>query len=157
MASQSIEHRVHIAAPPAAVWATIADTRRYAEWVVNTLEVVRASSDVADAGVTYEERNRIAGPLTGGSSWRVASCEPPRHAVHDGEGIWIAKSMRLEMTVEPDGEGTAYTHHFSYEPALGPLGRLVNLALRPSLARDMRRTIERLKTLCETEAAAQPT
>jgi uncharacterized protein YndB with AHSA1/START domain len=152
MAKQVIEHSAHISAPPAQVWQTIADTRRYPEWVMNTLEVVTASSEVADAGVTYTERNRIAGPLTGGSSWRVTSCDPPRHAVHDGDGIWIAKSMRLEMTVEPDGQGTAYTHRFSYEPALGPLGPLVNLGLRPSLSGDMRRTVERLKVLCEAEA-----
>ena len=152
MAVDVIEHCAHIAAPPAQVWATIADTRRYPEWVVNTLEVVTASSDVADAGVTYTERNRIAGPLTGGSTWVVSACEPPRRAVHDGAGIWVAKDMRLELTVEPDGEGTAYTHRFSYEPALGPLGRLVNLGLKPSLNGDMRRSVERLKALCESEA-----
>lgn len=154
MAVQTIEHRAHIAAPAAQVWATITDTRRFAEWVVNTLEVVTASSDVADTGVTYTERNRIAGPLTGGSSWVVSACEPPRHTVHDGEGIWIAKHMRLEMTVEPDGEGTALTHRFSYEPALGPLGKLLNLGLKPSLNGDMRRSVEHLRALCEDEARA---
>ena len=154
MTVQVIEHRVHIAAPLAQVWATISDTRRYAEWVPNTLEVVTASSDVADLGVTYTERNRIAGPLTGGSSWRVTACEAPRHAIHDGEGIWVAKSMRLEMTVEPDGEGTTYTHTFSYEPGLGPLGPLVNLGLKPSLTGDIRRTAESLKALCESEVPA---
>ena len=154
MTVQVIEHRVHIAAPPAQVWATIADTRRYAEFVPNTLEVVTASSDVADLGVTYTERNRIAGPLTGRSSWRVTACEAPRHAIHDGEGIWAAKSMQLEMTVEPDGEGTAYTLTFRYEPGLGPLGPLLNLGLKPSLNGDMRRTAEQLKALCESEAPA---
>ena len=152
MAVQVIEQRVHIAAPPAQVWATIADTRRYAEWVPNTLEVVTASSEVADLGVTYTERNRIAGPLTGSSSWRVTVCEPPRHAIHDGEGIWIAGALRLEMTVEDDADGAAYTHRLSYEPGLGPLGPLVNLGLKPSLTGDIRRTAERLKALCESEA-----
>ena len=154
MALQTLEHHAHIAVPPDRVWSTIADTRRYAEWVVNTIAVVTASSNVADVGVTYEERNRILGPLTGGSSWRVVVCDAPRHAVHDGEGIWIAKSMRLDMSVEPDGVGTRYTHRFSYEPALGPLGPLVNLGLRPSLNGDMRRTVARLKELCEREHQA---
>ena len=113
--------------------------------------MVTASSEVADAGVTYTERNRIAGPLTGGSSWRVTACEPPRHAIHDGEGIWIAGPMRLEMTVEPDGDGSAYTHRFSYEPGLGPLGPLVKLCLNPSLTGDIRRAAEGLKALCESE------
>ena len=62
--------------------------------------------------------------------------------------------MTLEMTVEPDGDGTRYTHRFSYEPALGPLGPLVNLGLKPSLNGDIRRTVEALKALCEREVAA---
>jgi uncharacterized protein YndB with AHSA1/START domain len=142
----------HIAAPPEQVWATINDTRRFAEWVVNTLEVTRADSDVADAGVTYDERNRIAGPLTGTSRWVVAASEPPRHTVHTGEGIWLAGAMRLEMTVEPEGDATRYLHEFFFEPGLGPLGPLVNLALKPSIGRDMHRSVQTLRELCEREA-----
>ena len=153
MAETVIEHVLTIAAPPAQVWATISDTRRYAEWVPNTLEVVTASCETADVGVTYSERNRIAGPLTGGSSWRVTAVDPGRSTVHEGEGIWIAKTMRLEMEVAPDGEGTRYTHRFVYEPALGPLGPLVNVGLKPSLRGDMRRAAENLQRLCEREAA----
>lgn len=152
MAETRIAIQQHIAAPPAQVWATINDTRRFAAWVVNTLEVTRADSDSADAGVTYDERNRIAGPLTGGSRWVVASSEPPRHTVHTGEGIWLAGPMRLEMTVEPDGEGTRYLHEFFYAPGLGSLGPLVNLALKPSISRDMRRSVQLLRELCEREA-----
>ena len=154
MSETTITIEQHIAAPPAQVWATIADTRRYAEWVVNTLEVTRADSEQADAGVTYDERNRIAGPLTGHSRWVVASAQAPRHTVHTGEGIWLAGAMRLEMTVEPDGDGTRYLHVFSYEPGLGPLAPLVDLALKPSIGRDMRRSVQTLREICEREAAA---
>lgn len=152
MSEARIETTVHIAAPPERVWATIVDTRRYAEWVVNTDEVVSASSDVADEGVRYEERNTVAGPVKGRSRWRVESVDPGRGTVHVGEGIAVARWMRLELTVEPDGSGTRYVHGFSYEPALGRLGPVVNSALGPLLARDMRRTAESLKELCEREA-----
>ncbi len=153
MGETKITIEQHIAAPPQQVWATINDTRRFAEWVVNTLEVTRADSERADAGVTYDERNRIAGPLTGSSRWVVASSEPPRRTVHTGEGIWLAGPMRLEMTVEPDGDGTHYLHEFFYEPGLGPLAPLVDLGLRPSISRDMRRSVQALRELCEREAA----
>lgn len=152
MGQTTITIEQHIVAPPERVWATITDTRRFAEWVVNTLEVARADSDSAEAGVTYDERNRIAGPLTGSSRWRVESADAPRRTVHSGEGIWLAGAMRLEITVEPDGDGTRYLHEFSYEPGLGPLGPVVDLALKPSIARDMRRSVQALCEICEREA-----
>ena len=60
--------------------------------------------------------------------------------------------MRLEMTVEPDGDGTRYLHEFSYEPGLGPLAPLVDLGLKPSIGRDMRRSVQTLREICEREA-----
>lgn len=152
MGETTITIEEHIAASPEQVWATITDTRRYAEWVVNTLEVTSADSEVADAGVRYAERNRIAGPLTGASRWVVTSVEAGRRTVHTGEGIWLAGTMRLDMTVEADGAGTRYLHVFTYEPGLGPLGPVVDLGLRPSIARDMRRSVQALRELCEREA-----
>lgn len=151
MGETTIRIEEHIAAPPEQVWATITDTRRYAEWVVNTLEVTSAESETADAGVRYSERNRIAGPLTGGSQWVVTSVDPGHRTVHTGEGIWLAGTMRLDMTVEADGAGTRYLHVFTYEPGLGPLGPLVDLGLRPSIGRDMRRSVRLLRELCERE------
>lgn len=152
MGETTIRIEEHIAAPPERVWAMITDTRRYAEWVVNTLEVTYADSDTADEGVRYEERNRIAGPLTGGSRWVVTSVDPGRSTVHTGDGIWLAGTMTLAMSVEPDGAGTRYGHVFTYEPGLGPLGPVVDLGLRPSIGRDMRASVRRLRELCEDEA-----
>ena len=152
MSETLIEVELTIAVPPRQVWELISDTRRYAEWVVNTDEVLSASSDVADVGVTYEERNTVAGPIKGTSSWRVDSVDPGRHTVHSGTGIVLVKWMKLELTVEPQGEGTRYVHAFRYEPALGPLGPVMNAALKPSISRDMRRTAEALKALCEAQA-----
>lgn len=149
MGDTTITIEEHIAAPPEQVWATITDTRRYAEWVVNTLEVTSADSETADEGVRYTERNRIAGPLTGSSRWEVTSVVPGASTVHTGEGIWLAGTMRLSMSVAPDGAGTRYVHVFTYEPGLGPLGPVVDLGLRPSIDRDMRASVRRLKELCE--------
>ncbi len=153
MSESVIECEARIAAPQASVWALICDTRRYAEWVENTDEVVRASADHAAAGVTYEERNTVAGPLKGSSRWVVDSADAPRHAVHSGEGIAIVKGLRLEMTLEQDGEGTRYLHRLIYTPRLGPLAPLVNLVLRPSVQRATRRSVENLKAICERESA----
>ena len=151
MAVEVIEHRLHINASPASVWAAISDPRRYAEWAVNTLQVLDVSGDLAEAGATYHQRNRIAGPLTGTSRWKVTTFEPPHRAVHRGVGIWVAQWMELEMIVDADGDGTQYTHRFSYEPAFGPAGSLMNVPLKRSVAHDMGRTAQALKALCELE------
>ncbi len=152
MAETLIETVLGIDVSPQRVWATIGDTSRYAEWVVNTEAVVKASAPVARAGVTYEERNTVIGPFTGTTRWHVTAFEPGRRAVHDGEGLTIVRWMRLELIVEPDAGGTRYTQRFSYVPALGPLGPVVNLMLRPSVSRDMHRSAQALKDLCEREA-----
>ena len=150
VAERSIVVELQIAATPEHVWDVISDTRRYAEWVVNTLEVTRADSDVADVGVTYDERNKVAGPYNARSTWKVVESERPRHTVHEGEGIPLASRMVLELTLAPAGEGaTHYTHRFAYEPGLGPLGPLVDVALAPLLRRDMRKSAENLKALIE--------
>ena len=153
MSESVIECIARIDAPVEQVWAMITDTRRYAEWVENTDEVVTASSDEATAGVTYEERNTVAGPLNGRSRWVVDSVDPMRHTVHSGEGIAVVKGMRLEMTLAPDGDGTRYEHRLIYTPALGPLGPVVNLVLRPSVQRATDRGVANLKAICEREAA----
>ena len=76
-----------------------------------------------------------------------------RATVHTGDGIWLAGTMRLSMSVEPDGAGTRYLHVFAYQPGLGPFGPIVDLGLRPSIGRDMRASVRRLRGLCEAEAA----
>ena len=145
-----IVSEIRIDAAPQRVWDLIGSTERYAEWVVNTLAVTRVDSPVADAGVTYDERNRVMGPWTARSSWRVRSADPPRHTIHEGSGIPLAQDLRLEITLAPDGDGTLYRHAISYAPALGALGRLIDAVVAPSLRRDGRRTVERLKALSES-------
>ena len=156
MSESVIECVVHIDAPQDHVWAIISDTRRYAEWVENTDRVVSASSDRADAGVTYEERNTIAGPLKGSSRWVVDVAEAPRHTVHRGEGIAVANGLRLELTLAPEGAGTRYVHRLIYTPAFGPLGPVINLGLKPSVTRATRRSVANLKAICEREVRAAP-
>ena len=154
MAERSIIVTADIGVARSQLWDIVAATRRYSEWVQNTLEVTRVDSEVADPGVTYDERNRIIGPFTARSRWRVQEVQAQERTVHTGEGIALARWMRLELRLEELApRRTRYTHHFSYEPALGPLGPLLNVVLEPSLRRDMRRTVARLKALAEASSA----
>jgi uncharacterized protein YndB with AHSA1/START domain len=142
-----------IAASPERIWDVIGSTRRYAEWVVNTLAVTRVDAAVAEEGVSYDERNRIVGPWTARSTWRVLSADPPRRTVHAGSGIPLAHELELECTLTPVGDGTLYQHVISYRPALGWVGLLINRAVAPSLQRDIRATVAKLKALVEAEVS----
>ncbi len=144
-----IVSEIRIQASPQRVWDLLGSTERYAEWVVNTLAVTRVDSPRADVGVTYDERNRVMGPWTARSTWRVLSADPPRHTIHEGSGIPLAQDLRLECTLTHDGEATSYRHVISYRPAFGALGRVIDAVVAPSLRRDGRRTVERLKALVE--------
>jgi uncharacterized protein YndB with AHSA1/START domain len=145
----SVASEIRIATPCQRVWDIVGATPRYAEWVVNTLAVTRFDNPRAEPGVTYDERNRIVGPWTARSTWRVVSADPPRHTIHEGTGVPLAVDLRLELTLTPEGDATHYRHVISYEPALGWLGRLIDLVVAPSLRRDGRRTVAKLKALAE--------
>ncbi|HEX8855362.1 MAG TPA: SRPBCC family protein [Thermoleophilaceae bacterium] len=141
-----------IQAPPEKVWEVVSATGRYAEWVVNTDEVVRTDNPRGGPDVTYDERNTIAGPWKASTRWRVTEFDPPHRQVHEGEGVAFAKGVRLEIDLAPAGESTEISNTAVYEPKFGPVGALLDKALRPMLERDFRRTMENLKRLVESEA-----
>jgi hypothetical protein len=66
-----------------------AATRRYPEWVANTLAVTRADSESAAPGATYDERNRIIRPWHATSACACLGRRPPRRS--RGTGIAIVK------------------------------------------------------------------
>lgn len=143
---------IRIDASPQRIWDVIGSTERYAEWVVNTLAVTRVDATVADEGVSYDEHNRIMGPWTARSTWRVLSADPPRHTVHAGSGIPLAQDLELECTLTPAGQDTVYRHVISYRPALGAVGLIIDRLVAPSLRRDIRATVAKLKALVEAES-----
>jgi hypothetical protein len=146
----SLVSEIRIEASCDRLWEIIGATARYAEWVVNTLAVTRSDGPLAQPGVTYDEHNRIIGPWTARSTWRVISADAPRHTIHEATGIPLAVDLRLELTLTPDAGATHYRHVISYAPAFGPLGRLIDRVVAPSLRRDGRRTVANLKALAES-------
>ena len=141
--------------PQDELWELVCDVDRYPEWVEDTLEVVRTDGPAAQ-GSTYDERNRIAGPVKGSTRWTVVEHEPPRRTLHRGEGVPIAASMSVEMALRPVGAAaTEVTVTFRYVPAFGPVGGLIAAAgLHRSLERGFRRSVEALVAIAEREHQA---
>lgn len=147
-AERRIVASVTVPAPQQKVWELVCDTSRYAEWVEDTVEVVRTDGSAAE-GSTYDERNAILGPIKGSSRWTVVEHEPPRRSLHRGEGIPIASSLSIEMALQPVGDdATEVTLTFRYEPRFGPLGSLLASAgLHRKLEGGFRRTANNLAAL----------
>ena len=152
-AERRITASTTIAAPVEQVWELVSNTRRYAEYVEATLEVVRSDGQ-AKVGGTYEERNKFIGPFKVRSFWRVTEYDAPRRQVHAADRWPLVSGLKIAWECEPDGDGTRLTHWIEYVPGLGPLGNVVDAAMRGQVQKDLDRTVENCRSLAEREAAA---
>jgi uncharacterized protein YndB with AHSA1/START domain len=126
-ASKSVTVSRVISAPAERIWEVLDDTSRYAEWVPQTIEVTRNDGE-AVVGATYDERNKVVGPIKGSSRWRVVERDPGRYSLHEGEGLPLVTNISIEFRTEAAGESTEVTSTLRYDPTLGPLGALIDKA-----------------------------
>ena len=149
-----------IPAPSEQIWRILDDTSRYAEWVPQTLEVTRNDGEAA-VGATYDERNRVVGPITGSSRWRVVERDPGRHSLHEGEGLPLVDNISIEFRTEPAGESTEVVSTLRYDTTLGPLGALIDKVAQGQTKASQEKGLENLERLVLSEsgqaaAAATP-
>ncbi len=125
---QVIVASIHLPQPPKRVWEYLCDTSRYSEWVESTLKMVRVDGP-ARLGATYQERTRISGPWKSTTTWRITEFDSPHRQVHEGVGVATAKNMSLELTLNPEGDGTHLTMTIRYTPRFGPIGVAIDRAV----------------------------
>ena len=142
-----------IPAPPERVWEIACDTSRYPEWVENTLRMIHTDGP-ARAGATMEELTRIAGPWKSVTRWRVTEFDPPRRQVQQGEGVSTAKSMAVIIELSPAGQDTNFTLTVRYTPRFGPVGALIDRAVRGSIARSQQRSARAFAALVAREKSS---
>ena len=141
-----------IPAPSEQVWRVLDDTSRYAEWVPQTLEVTRNDGE-AVVGATYDERNRVVGPITGNSRWRVVERDPGRHSLHEGEGLPLVTNVSIEFRTAPAGESTEVTSTLRYDSTLGPLGALIDKVAHGQTVAAQEKALANLEELVVREKA----
>jgi carbon monoxide dehydrogenase subunit G len=144
-----------IPAPADRIWEVVDDTSRYAEWVPQTLEVTRNDGE-AVVGATYDERNKVVGPIKGSSRWRVIERDPGRYSRHEGEGLPLLTNVSIEFRTEAAGESTEVTSTLRYDPTLGPLGALIDKAAHGQTVAAQEQALQNLEQLV-TRQTAQPT
>ena len=145
---------VHIARPPAEVWAAIADITRMGEWSPECV----AARWVGDAtgpavGARFEGDNeaRVAGRTI--KRWtttsEVTQCDPGVRFEFVAEGY---TTWRYDFEASGTGTGTSttVTESFLYDPK-GFQGFMYDSVLRRAgaMTRGMRRTLDRVKATLE--------
>jgi carbon monoxide dehydrogenase subunit G len=141
-----------IPAPADRIWEVVDDTSRYAEWVPQTLEVTRNDGE-AVVGATYDERNKVVGPIKGSSRWRVIERDPGRYSRHEGEGLPLLTNVSIEFRTEAAGESTEVTSTLRYDPTLGPLGALIDKAAHGQTVAAQEQALQNLEQLVTRQTA----
>jgi uncharacterized protein YndB with AHSA1/START domain len=139
-----------ISAPPERVWEIACDSSRYPEWVENTLRMIHTDGPTR-FGATIEELTRIVGPWKSVTRWRVTEFDPPRRQVQQGEGVSTAKNMAVVIELSPAGQDTEFTLSVCYTPRFGPVGALIDHAVRGSITRSQQRSAEAFAALVARE------
>ena len=132
------------------IWKVLNDTRRYAEWVPQTLEVTHSDGEGV-VGATYHERNQVFGPIKGDSRWRVVE-STPQHSLHEGEGLPLVKNISIQFDTKPAGDSTEVTLTLRYDNTLGPLGALIDKAAHGQTVAAQEKALENLEGLVTREA-----
>lgn len=135
----------HVEAPPEAVWAVLGDGWSYAAWVVGTSRI----RDVDPAWPAKGSRIHHSfglWPAVIDDETRVEESVPPSRLVLTARG-WPMGEARVEITLRPEGTGTAVT--IDEAPVSGPglLGR--NRAADWVIAKRNEETLLRLARIAE--------
>jgi carbon monoxide dehydrogenase subunit G len=151
---RTVSATVTIAAPIERVWELTTDPTRFAEWAEQTTEVTRADHPLR-IGSTYEERNRILGPLTGRSRWTVVEHEPPRRLASSAQGLPLVAGVNASIELHEVENATELTMAVRYRTGLGVVGSLLDALFgRRSTQAALERSVANLATIAERELAA---
>ncbi|MGZ4597896.1 MAG: SRPBCC family protein [Actinomycetes bacterium] len=135
----------HVAAPPEAVWAELADGWGYATWVVGTIKI--RSVDPEWPAVGSKLHHAVgAWPLELKDESQVQECEPGRRLVMVARG-WPFGEATVDITVTPAGAGTRL--EIAEEPVSGPGAWLQNPLVDAVGKRRLDEMVQRLTRLVE--------
>jgi carbon monoxide dehydrogenase subunit G len=100
-------NRGHIGVSPERVWDVLSDPYLYPEWVVGSKETVTADPNWPAAGADFKVKVGV-GPLSYTDRTKCESQNSPHRLVLIAGGGGVA-GARVEIRLEPDGDGTQVT------------------------------------------------
>jgi len=136
---------IFVRAAPDRVFAVLADASLYADWVMGAQEVLDADAAWPEEGSALAHRTGV-GPAALTDTTEVLESEPPHRLVLLANLSRLG-SVRVELTLHADGEGTRV--HMDEVPVAGVSAALHNPL--SDLALDMRNvlSLQRLRDLAE--------
>lgn len=134
-------------APPAAVWAVLADGWRYADWVVGAKAIRDVDGDFPTVGARLHHRFGI-GRFTVDDSTVVEEVEEPRRIVLRARAR-PAGVARVIVDLEPTPEGGTCIR-IDEVPTSGMAKLIDNPLLRGAVSGRNLESLRRLKKLAET-------
>jgi len=148
-------NRIHIDAPPSAVWDLLDDPSAYPRWVVGADRTLSADPNWPDPGSTFE----VALPLGRRDHTRVKAVDPGRRLIIDAAAGTFGPA-RTTISLEPEGEGTLVT--IVEDPAgklfplrlIPPVHWIIRVRNRESLRRMRALVLQRQRANADTKPAA---
>jgi uncharacterized protein YndB with AHSA1/START domain len=148
-----LEREIEIDAPPEAVYAVLTDPRCLGEWVTIQEELEEAPRGDLKEGDTLRQRMKVAGQRFR-LHWKVIEADRPSRVVWEGKGPLGSKAKAV-YELNGNGEGrTRFSYMNQYKLPGGIAGRIAGRAIVKASGQEADRTLERLKQLVESRAAA---
>ncbi|MBO9534756.1 MAG: SRPBCC domain-containing protein [Solirubrobacteraceae bacterium] len=142
--------RKWVPASPADVWAILADPRSYAFWVVGSHDVPQFDGDWPEPGSTFRHVQGH-GPVKLTDTTTVVEADAPRRLLLEVR-IRPFLTGPVELTLEPDGDGTCITID---ERATGWIGGAIpDLVTSPLIALRNAEALRRLASMAWARRAA---
>jgi uncharacterized protein YndB with AHSA1/START domain len=136
--------------PPEAVFAVLADGRRYADWVVGAKRVRAVDDSWPEPGSRFHHEVGV-GPLTLKDSSELLAMEPPRQVVLEVRA-WPAGKARVTITVSAAGGGGSEVL-LEEVPTEGPAKSLDSWPLRRLTVLRNLESLKRLRRIADGPAS----
>ena len=148
-----VKSEIRIAAPPRLVWDIALNPARLRDWVTIHRHLGRHDKGAPRTGFKMTQTLSLRGaPFR--VKWELVECDELRLAHWHGEGP-ARSHAETEYRLKADGEGTLFEYRNEFRPPLGMLGRVAERAVAGDIPQSAaQRSLQRLKALCEKEAAS---
>jgi carbon monoxide dehydrogenase subunit G len=144
-----VERDITIDAAPEAVWDTLMDPLRLADWVSIHQKLKSAPNGRLEEGDELVQCLRLM-HKNFDVKWKVEQADKPHKAIWEGRGPVRSKAA-VVYELKPDGDGGTRFHYMNeFKAPMGPLGSFfADRAFQRTSEREADKTLDNLKALLE--------
>lgn len=151
----TITTSIEIAASPTQVWNVAMNPRRLGDWVTIHRKLRDCDEGPARVGLRMDQQIHLRG-VSLDVHWRLVQCDLGERAVWEGRGPARSRARTEYRLSETADGGTLFDYRNEFHAPLGPLGALASRALVGGIPeREATRTLERLRSILETETPSE--